>query len=428
MKKISVFVFILCVSIANLLSQTKSDSLSADSTSGGVSYKILPYAFYHNTFKGVVGLFAGIKGFAQEQTTAKIGGLASINGSYYGYCIIEDLQMPYFNRLYIRPDLYVGRLGSLKRYIGVSKNGAPAGSNNSDEGSFIELEGSDVWVENTFKVLLPIGDGKDKVILNPKFKKGKIISGIGGGSSLNPFESGRSFIGVKTINRYMDLKNDKMKLKQETNAAEFFISHENMDYFFNPTIGTHTRLSYTIEPGWFGSTSKSQILKGEFNCYLPLYDRNSDDSPRVLAFHFHTADTPSWWETEIKDGKTVYHRPQLFAGANLGGLKYLRGYKDYRFYDKASIYYSAELRQNLPWNPFNEWEFTRKIGIDFIQAVAFFDLGRVAPEWKLKTLHTDMKYSVGGGLRIFIDGMVARLDVAYGNEGAAVQMFIDHPF
>jgi hypothetical protein len=58
----------------------------------------------------------------------------------------------------------------------------------------------------------------------------------------------------------------------------------------------------------------------------------------------------------------------------------------------------------------------------------FGEIGRVAPEWKLSTLHTDMKWSVGGGIRIFMNNLILRLDNSLGKEGMYIQMFVDHAF
>lgn len=115
-------------------------------------------------------------------------------------------------------------------------------------------------------------------------------------------------------------------------------------------------------------------------------------------------------------------------GAFLGGPKTLRGYLEYRFYDCSSLFYAAEFRHILSWNPFNNWSLTRKLGVDWLEVAGFGELGRVAPYWNLKTFHQDMKWDVGTGLRVFFNGFLVRLDAAVGKEGLLFQMFYDYSF
>lgn len=58
----------------------------------------------------------------------------------------------------------------------------------------------------------------------------------------------------------------------------------------------------------------------------------------------------------------------------------------------------------------------------------FVELGRVAPEWDLGTLHSSMKWSAGFGIRALASGFVLRADIAFSEEGTSVQMMIGQPF
>ena len=71
----------------------------------------------------------------------------------------------------------------------------------------------------------------------------------------------------------------------------------------------------------------------------------------------------------------------------------------YRYSDKTAIYYVAELRLIPKWNPFNNYQLLKLLEVDWIQLVPFIEIGRVAPEWSISTLHSDMKKVVGLGLR-----------------------------
>jgi hypothetical protein len=107
----------------------------------------------------------------------------------------------------------------------------------------------------------------------------------------------------------------------------------------------------------------------------------------------------------------------------------MRGYPAYRFSDRAAIYYSAELRLTLRENPFENWGWIQKfLGVQWVQVVPFMEVGRVAPEYTMDRLHSDMKINGGLGVRLMAKGMTVRIDVAGSDEGFATQMFIAQPF
>src|SRR5262249_25026221 len=100
-----------------------------------------------------------------------------------------------------------------------------------------------------------------------------------------------------------------------------------------------------------------------------------------------------------------------------------------RFSDRAAIYYAAELRVIPEWNPFDAWpSFQRYADVEWLQFAPFVELGRVAPEWNLDTLHSSMKWSAGLGIRAWPSGFVVRIDTGFSEEGAQVQMIISQPF
>jgi len=68
------------------------------------------------------------------------------------------------------------------------------------------------------------------------------------------------------------------------------------------------------------------------------------------------------------------------------------------------------------------------LGLEWIQAVPFVEVGRVADEYDLGELHSDMKWDVGIGLRAWMKGFVLRVDTAGSQEGVGIQMMVGHPF
>ena len=67
-------------------------------------------------------------------------------------------------------------------------------------------------------------------------------------------------------------------------------------------------------------------------------------------------------------------------------------------------------------------------GIQWLQFVPFAEVGQVPPSWNMETLHSDMKWSLGLGVRAWAKGIVARIDGAVSDEGGQVQMMISQPF
>lgn len=107
----------------------------------------------------------------------------------------------------------------------------------------------------------------------------------------------------------------------------------------------------------------------------------------------------------------------------------MRAFPAQRFSDRAAIYYSAEYRMTLKWNPFDDWpEVNRLLGVEWLQLVPFVEAGRVAPEYDLANLHSSMKWDAGIGLRAWAKGLVVRVDTAASDEGLGVQMMVSQPF
>ena len=70
----------------------------------------------------------------------------------------------------------------------------------------------------------------------------------------------------------------------------------------------------------------------------------------------------------------------------------------------------------------------RNARVQWLQYVAGLEVGRVADEFDLGELHSDMKVCGILGLRAMVNTLVVRADVGLSDEGVAVQMTIDHPF
>jgi hypothetical protein len=146
----------------------------------------------------------------------------------------------------------------------------------------------------------------------------------------------------------------------------------------------------------------------------------------VIALDYWTSYSPTW--DEKSDGR-IANRPPAYTGSTLGGLWRLRGFPSQRFNDKAAIYYAAELRLIPDWNPFHNWPRVQEyVGVQWLQFVPVVEVGRVAPNWSFSELNSNMKWNAGLGIRVWAQGIVARIDTAYSTEGVSVQMMISQPF
>jgi outer membrane protein assembly factor BamA len=211
----------------------------------------------------------------------------------------------------------------------------------------------------------------------------------------------------------------------KTNGLDSSLFLDNRDFASNPSKGFGLRGKVSRDFGWFNSSDSWTNLEGELDVYFP-FKMGSWLRQGVLALNHWTSYSPTW--DEKSDG-TISNRPPAYTGSTLGGLWRMRGFPTQRFNDKAATYYAAELRLIPEWNPFNNWPRVQKyVGIKWLQFVPFLEIGRVAPEWSFSRLHSDMKWDAGLGIRAWAQGIVIRIDTAFSNEGAGLQMMIAQPF
>jgi outer membrane protein assembly factor BamA len=335
--------------------------------------------------------------------------------------------MPRVERLFLDPVVSVGYFKDNDAYI----NGNPdfpderAGSNDSDKDNFVEGDGWDNFFRLKFKYLLPLGTGRNQTIASFKIKEGLLESGATGGTSLSPLKSGLSYLELRPFYRSQQIDGDDVDETTKTNGLDFSAFWDNRDFYANPSKGFGLRGKASRDFGWFDSSDSWTNVEGELDVYIP-FKLGGWLRQGVIALDYWTSFSPTW--DEQPDG-TVDNRPPSYAGSTLGGLWRMRGYPSQRFNDKAAVYYAAELRLIPRWNPFKRWHWLQQyLGIQWLQFVPFVEIGRVAPSWNIETLHSDMKWSAGLGLRAWAKGIVARIDFAASEEDFKVQMMVAQPF
>jgi hypothetical protein len=426
MRQIAFAVFFLFVLLTGVSSFGQGVRVGSD---GEVSQQTLslPYAFYNENFGFAAGYVYGVVGQPQKQSTLLATVMAGSKGSAMGFLVGRDIQMPRVERLFFDPVVSVGYFKDTESYI----DGNPdfpnerAGSNDSDKDNYVKGDGWDNFFRLTFKYLLPMGDGKDQIISTYKIDRGLLTSGATGGTSLNPFKSGKSYLELRPFYRSQQIDGNDVDEDVKTNGLDFSVFWDNRDFYANPSKGFGLRGKVSRDFGWSDSSNSWTNVEGELDLYIPLQLSNRFRQT-VLALDYWTSYSPTW--DEQPDG-TVENRPPAYTGSTLGGIWRLRGYPSQRFNDKAAVYYAAELRIIPRWNPFNGWPWIQKyVGIQWLQFVPFIEVGRVASEWDFNKLHSDMKWDVGLGIRAWAKGIVIRIDTAVSDEEFGVQMMVSQPF
>jgi outer membrane protein assembly factor BamA len=102
--------------------------------------------------------------------------------------------------------------------------------------------------------------------------------------------------------------------------------------------------------------------------------------------------------------------------AMLGDFEIMRGSYMFRYWGKNSMLIQSELRFPV-------------FGSESVQGVIFTDIGRVADEYKLKELFTDMNYNGGAGIRYYFNkDILLRADFGISDEGFQVRSNLGQAF
>ncbi len=392
----------------------------------------VPFAFYSDSLGPAAGFSIGNRGFLQPQASAFATVVGSAEGTVYGFLAVRDLAVPSLERLFIDGQLNVGRFSEIDIY----RDGNPrfpdqrAGSHESDPDDFITGDGTDVKVWSLFGYVLPMGHGRDDPKSRLVLREGLVVEGARDTSVWNPLKSGYTLVGVKPFYRRQDVETDEAGDQDiATSGAEFILRYENTDFHENPSRGSYQQLRYTKDWGELGSSAPWETIDFSAAKYISL-SPGSRSRQRVLALSLWWIDTPSWNNVGVEDGEIIFHRPPTYAGATLGGIDRMRGYPEGRFNDRSAVYYAAEYRHIPEWNPLRDvgWLHRRNAHVQWLQFVAGVEVGRVADEFDLQTLHSDMKVAGILGVRAMVNTLVVRADIGITDEGGAVQMTIDHPF
>lgn len=401
-----------------------------DSCSRTASISPLPFVFYSEFFQWTGGLYLRSQDLVQEGAQFDMVLFGSSNGTRYLYHQMRDFRVPGTRRLYVEPTVFAGHFGQIRAYTDMPQarafpdmeGEAFPGHQQSDPRHFLTMEGEDVWLRAKVRFLLPMGHGKTSPMPRPRLKQGRLVSGARGGDTGGPLSSGLSWVEVEPFYR--------KQMEQEIAGASLSLTRENWDFEDNPGRGSYQQIAWQRDPGKPGQRSPWSIVQGDLRWVLPLEGAEpSGKSPTVLVLNAWSGACTTWNDHHAEqdtDGALhqVVHRPPVFAAPALGSDTRLRAYYQNRFNNKAFLYYGAELRKTLEWNPFTR----TALDVQWLQVAAFAELGRVADAWSPSGLHEAMAPSIGGGMRLMFTDLVLRLDVAWGQEEPRVQMFMGQAF
>lgn len=392
----------------------------------------VPFAFFSDSLGPSVGASIGNRGFLQPQASAFATVVGSAGGSAYGFLALRDLEIPGAERLFINGQLNVGRFSEIDIYADGNPEfeGERAGGNDSDPENFLTGDGTDIKLWTQFGFVLPLGSGSEDPTSRLTLRDGLVIAGARDTSVWNPLRNGYTLVGLKPFYRRQDVETDEAGDRDiATSGAEFLLRYENTDFHENPSRGSSQQIRYSRDWGELGSTAPWETVDIQASKYIPLGEGRRSRQ-RVLALSFWLIDTPSWDDVDTENGEPVPHRPPSYAGATLGGTERMRGYSEGRFNDRSAVYYAAEYRHIPDWNPLRNfgWLNRRNAKVQWLQYVAGVEAGRVADEFDLGELHSDLKVAGIIGLRAMVNTLVVRADFGITDEGGAVQMTIDQPF
>ena len=390
-------------------------------------FSAVPYAFQSRDWGTAVGTSGIVTGWLQPQMSVFGTVIASDNGSHLGFAGMNNLMIPGQSQWLIDLQLLNSYYDATDYYVSGNPDYSDekAGSNDSSADNYIRTSGKEAEYLARLRYILPIGDGVNGALASMMHRKGETSHSSG---SMNPFVNGFTTVEIEPFYLRQDLgQATPAEDPSSTRGVRFILDYDNRDSTQEPTTGNH--LEFKVSQGWSGKR-RNEWRTWELK-FSQFFDLGANDlwQQQVVALNGWVADTPTWNRTENVNGAEEYRRPPSYAGVYLGGWYRLRGYSINRFYGRSAVSYSAEYRVKPHWQPLQQLPLLGDwYSLPWWQWTVFADAGRVADTFSARKLHTDMKYSVGAGIRFKAEGVIARAEIAVSEEGSRFVMFINQPF
>ncbi|MEH6453666.1 MAG: BamA/TamA family outer membrane protein [Psychromonas sp.] len=404
------------------------------------SWIVLPYVFSSDSMGLTVGAVGIFDGFIQPQMTIvatlfageslEVQDLGSNDPEEArtkgGVFAINGYQTSFSDRLFISGMGSYAYYPNQRLYLDGS-NDSVKNIDTPPSNSPLQTQGYNNWFEADIRYVLPWGESRRNALPVVELNHGIPVnrSKYGGGSI---FSTGQTVVGTEIF--YTKWSADKFieEPSLNTNGMRVYLEHDNTDYAKNPSRGYNILGKVSADFGLGNSTQSWNALELDYSHYFEL-DNFSWTRQNVIAVNAWTAYSPSWDSSEKlnENGLLDKNQTPMWEGARLGGWSRMRAYDSNRFNDKAAIYGAVEYRLIPILNPMRDQKWN-PIAIDWFQTVLFVEAGRVAPEYNLGTLFSDVKYDVGFSLRALAANVPVRFEMAFGDEGSAMWVMLNQPF
>jgi len=80
------------------------------------------------------------------------------------------------------------------------------------------------------------------------------------------------------------------------------------------------------------------------------------------------------------------------------------------------------------WQPLTTLPIFNLYHIPWWQWTLFAETGQVSDEFTVESLHQDMKWTLGAGIRFEVEGVVVRTDFAVSEQGGQFWVMVNQPF
>jgi hypothetical protein len=176
-----------------------------------------PILFFHDSIGAGIGVAAIAQGYAQKQTLTVGTGLMSTEGTYLLFLMMRHYQVPWVKRLFLEPSMSAGEFKEIQSYTGSNSDfpGERPGANDSHKDNFNESDGSDIWFDLTIKYLLPIGDGRERIIPDLRLDNGIPVLAIGGGEYWTLLRAAGPLLSLSLLSADSHLMMKKKQIRKQ---------------------------------------------------------------------------------------------------------------------------------------------------------------------------------------------------------------------
>ncbi|MBY5993750.1 BamA/TamA family outer membrane protein [Ferrimonas balearica] len=379
----------------------------------------VPFVFSTSSMGLSVGGAASLQGVLQEGSQLVGAGAYSENDSHVAFLGVYNLHFGDSGRWFVDLQAFDARFRETQVYLdGNPDFDTPAGGHGSSADNHVLGEEQQRDLYATLRYLLPMGAGKD----SPR-RRSRIVAGIPVALEKGELPGAYTSIELEPFYREREvIGQDGFQQRDKTQGLSLKLDHDARDFIPSPSEGYRAELQ--IHRDWGGAERQSYTKwEAQYSHYLNI-GASAWSKQQVLAFTAYTSDVPTW----DSGSPGSEHRPPWFAESTLGGWNRLRGYQGARFHDRSAVFYGAEYRAIPRWQPQGAIPFIERYYFPWWQFAVYGEVGRVHDSYDLVELHKEMDWTVGVGLRMWVENVVARVDWAFSEEENQLRVVVNQPF